>query len=263
MCSQRVINPQPSLLICRLRSSRASALPSPGCSRAPGRNLPDGPLPSKLWCPRECSRGPVQSIKRISSFFCLLYWVTVFSLELIFIVSDHRHVRGIAVTFAPPPNFTAEAATAQRGLSRPQRGKRWLHWGGDPGRLSPRHVLLWPLRLRAASLGSVLPPAPGLYPLSPTTGLSQQRDLAGPDHDLHRSTACQWRRKRPSPLFHGLFRGCQKAWVRSKCAAREWTSGKTDQHQPSEQQIRSCDSTCIWKGYTDIWHCLEISRKMN
>ena len=157
MCSQRVINPQPSLLICRLRSSRASALPSPGCSRAPGRNLPDGPLPSKLWCPRECSRGPVQSIKRISSFFCLLYWVTVFSLELIFIVSDHRHVRGIAVTFAPPPNFTAEAATAQRGLSRPQRGKRWLHWGGDPGRLSPRHVLLWPLRLRAASLGSVLP----------------------------------------------------------------------------------------------------------
>lgn len=157
MCSQRVINPKPSLLICRLRSSRASALPSPGCSRAPGRNLPDGPLPSKLWCPRECSRGPVQSIKRISSFFCLLYWVTVFSLELIFIVSDHRHVRGIAVTFAPPPNFTAEAATAQRGLSRPQRGKRWLHWGGDPGRLSPRHVLLWPLRLRAASLGSVLP----------------------------------------------------------------------------------------------------------
>ena len=157
MCSQRVINPKPSLLICRLRSSRASALPSPGCSRAPGRNLPDGPLPSKLWCPRECSRGPVQSIKRISSFFCLLYWVTVFSLELIFIVSDHRHVRGIAVTFAPPPNFTAEAATAQRGLSRPQRGKRWLHWGRDPGRLSPRHVLLWPLRLRAASLGSVLP----------------------------------------------------------------------------------------------------------
>lgn len=157
MCSQRVINPQPSLLICRLRSSRASALPSPGCSRAPGRNLPDGPLPSKLWCPRECSRGPVQSIKRISSFFCLLYWVTVFSLELIFIVSDHRHVRGIAVTFAPPPNFTAEAATAQRGLSRPQRGKRWLHWGGDPGLLTPRHVLLWPLRLRAASLGSVLP----------------------------------------------------------------------------------------------------------
>lgn len=137
MCSQRVINPRLSLLICKLRSSRASAHPSRGCPRAPWRNLPDVPLPSKLWCPREHSRGPVQSIKRISSLFCLLYWVTVFSLELIFIVSDHRHVRGIAVTFAPPPNFTAVSTTAQRGLLRPQRKKRWLHWGRDPGRLTP------------------------------------------------------------------------------------------------------------------------------
>lgn len=49
-----------------------------------------------------------------------------FSPELIFTVSDHRYVRGIAVTFVPPLNFTAEATMAQRGLSRPQRGQQWL-----------------------------------------------------------------------------------------------------------------------------------------
>ena len=97
----------------------------------------------------------------ISSHFCLLYWVTVFSLELIFTGSDHRYVRRIAVTFVPPPNFTAEAIMAQGGLSRPE----------DPGSPTSRHVLFWSLRLSVASPGWVLPPAPGLYPLSPTAGL--------------------------------------------------------------------------------------------
>ena len=133
ICSQRVTNPQLSRLICRLRNSRVSALPSRGCSRAPWRNLPDGSLPSKLRCLGNAVRGPAQSIKMISSHFCLLYWVMMFSLELIFTVSDHRYVRGIAVTFVPPPNFTAEAIMAQGGLSRPQRGQQWLHRVRAPG----------------------------------------------------------------------------------------------------------------------------------
>lgn len=132
--------------------------------------------------PWECSRGPVQRIKMISSHFCLLYWITVFSLELIFTVSDHRYVRGIAVTFVPPLNFTAEATMAQRGLSRPQRGQQWLHRVRAPGSPTSWNVLFWSLRLSLALPG--WSSTQGLYPLSPTTG------LCGTDHDLHRSTVC-------------------------------------------------------------------------
>lgn len=160
--------------------------------------------PLQAEVPRECSRGPAQSIKMISSYFCLLYWVMMFSLELIFTVSDHRYVRGIAVTFVPPPNFTAEAIMAQGGLSRPQRGQQWLHRVQDPGSPTSRHVLFWSLRLRVASPGWVLPPVPGLYPLSPTAGLcSWPWPRSPPQHCL-----AQWRWKKPSPLCHGLFWGC-------------------------------------------------------